>query len=133
MSSPLGIPLRIGVVLLFAGALVGVGPGAERAWADPGEAVTAFDVVADVDATGNLRVTETIGYRFAGTGHHGLLRELHTQGALWAFPVMAVLAESPTGAPTQTAVIANGEDTTIPPRVHRGTRPGYRDMERRWA
>jgi uncharacterized membrane protein YgcG len=112
MSSPLVTPLPIGVVLLFA-ALVGVGPGAQRAWADPDEAVTAFDAVADVDATGNLRVTETIRYRFAGTGHHGLVRELHTQGVLRAYPVAAVGAESPTGAPTQTAVIANGEDTTI--------------------
>ena len=104
MSSPL-IPRA--VLLFAAAAATAVGPGVAPAWADPGEAVTAFDAVAAVDAGGHLQITETIGYRFAGTAHHGLERKLH------AAAVTAVRTESPTGAPAQAAVTASGGYTTI--------------------
>jgi hypothetical protein len=89
------------------------------AWADPGEAVTAFDAVATVDGAGDLQVIETIGYRFAGTAHHGLLRELHSS------QVTAVQVETPTGAPAATTVTVQGGYTTIrvgdPARTVSGT------------
>jgi uncharacterized membrane protein YgcG len=97
----------------------GVGPAGARAWADPGEAVTAFDAVVVVGAAGDLQVTETIRYRFAGTGHHGLLRELHSS------QVTALRAESPSGAPAGSTVTASGGYTTIrvgdPTRTVSGT------------
>ena len=68
----------LGVVGALVAVAATVFGGASVAWADPGEAVTAFDAVVDVDAAGDLQVTETIGYRFVGTDHHGLLRELHS-------------------------------------------------------
>ena len=111
--------MRIGVAVLLAVAAIGLGrgPAAGRAWADPGEAVTAFDAAVAVDPGGDLRVTETIAYRFAGTGHHGLLRELSTHatagGRERAVAVTAVSVESPTGAPTQTAVSTADPYTTI--------------------
>ena len=101
-------PLIARVVTLFAVVVaLGVWPGAEQARADPGEAVTAFDADVVVDARGNLQVTETIGYRFAGTAHHGLVRKLR------AAAVTAVRAESPTGAPAQTTATAGSGYTTI--------------------
>jgi uncharacterized membrane protein YgcG len=85
----------------------GVGPAGARAWADPGEAVTAFDAVAVAGAAGDLQVTETIRYQFAGTAHHGLLRELHSD------QVTALRVDSPTGAPAGSTVTASGDYTTI--------------------
>ena len=110
----------LGVVgALVAVAAVVVFGGASVAWADPGEAVTAFDAVVDVDAAGDLQVTETIGYRFAGTAHHGVLRELHSS------EVTAVQVETPTGAPAATSVTVHGGYTTIrvgdPARTVSGT------------
>ena len=110
----------LGVVgALVAVAAVVVFGGASVAWADPGEAVTAFDAVVDVDAAGDLQVTETIGYRFAGTAHHGVLRELHSS------EVTAVQVETPTGAPAATSVTVQGGYTTIrvgdPARTVSGT------------
>ena len=75
--------------------------------------------MVDVDAAGDLQVTETIGYRFAGTTHHGLLRELHSS------QVTAVQVETPTGAPADTTVTVHGGYTTIrvgdPARTVSGT------------
>ena len=110
----------LGVVgALVAVAAVVVFGGASVAWADPGAAVTAFDAVVDVDAAGDLQVTETISYRFAGTAHHGLLRELHSS------EVTAVQVETPTGAPAATSVTVHGGYTTIrvgdPARTVSGT------------
>ena len=102
---------------IFAVAAVVFG-GAQAAWADPGEAVTAFDAVAEVDTGGDLQVTETVGYRFAGTAHHGLLRQLPSSR------VTAVRVETPTGAPADTSVSVNGGYTTI--RVGDSTRPRSR-------
>jgi uncharacterized membrane protein YgcG len=96
--------LGVAATLVAVAAAV---PGAAPAWADPGEAVTAFDSVAQVETAGDLQVTETIGYRFAGTAHHGLVRELHSS------QVTGVRVESPTGAPVGTSVTANGGYTTI--------------------
>ena len=104
---------------MFVAVAATVFGGASVAWADPGEAVTAFDAVVDVDAAGDLQVTETIGYRFAGTDHHGLLRELHSS------QVTAVQVETPTGAPAATSVTVQGGYTTIrvgdPARTVSGT------------
>src|SRR4051812_24772316 len=100
----------VGALVAVAAVVFG---GAPVAWADQGEAVTAFDAVVDVDAAGDLQVTETVGYRFAGTGHHGLLRELRSSR------VTAVHVETRTGAPDGTAVTVHGGYTTIrraPPR-----------------
>ena len=106
----------VGALVAVAAVVFG---GASVAWADPGEAVTAFDAVVDVDAAGDLQVTETIGYRFAGTTHHGLLRELHSS------QVTAVQVETPTGAPAATTVTVHGGYTTIrvgdPARTVSGT------------
>ena len=94
----------VGALVAVAAVVFG---GASVAWADPGEAVTAFDAVVNVGAAGDLQVTETIGYRFAGTTHHGLLRELHSS------QVTAVQVETPTGAPAATSVTVQGGYTTI--------------------
>ena len=106
----------VGALVAVAAAVFG---GASVAWADPGEAVTAFDAVVNVGAAGDLQVTETIGYRFAGTTHHGLLRELHSS------QVTAVQVETPTGAPAATSVTVQGGYTTIrvgdPARTVSGT------------
>ena len=106
----------VGALVAVAAVVFG---GASVAWADPGEAVTAFDAVAAVDAGGHLQITETIGYRFAGTTHHGLLRELHSS------QVTAVQVETPTGAPAATSVTVQGGYTTIrvgdPARTVSGT------------
>ena len=79
------------LVVAVAVVVFGVATAGAAAWADPGEAVTAFDAVVNVGAAGDLQVTETIGYRFAGTTHHGLLRELHSS------QVTAVQVEPPPG------------------------------------
>jgi len=109
-------PGVVGALLAVAAVVFG---SAGVAWADPGEAVTAFDVVATVDGAGDLQVTETIGYRFAGTAHHGLLRELHSSR------VTAVRVETPTGAPASTSVTVSGGYTTLrvgdPARTVSGT------------
>ena len=106
----------VGALVAVAAVVFG---GASVAWADPGEAVTAFDAVVNVGAAGDLQVTETIGYRFAGTTHHGLLRELHSS------QVTAVQVETPTGAPAATSVTVQGGYTTIrvgdPARTVSGT------------
>jgi uncharacterized membrane protein YgcG len=106
----------VGALVAVAAAVFG---GAQAAWADPGEAVTAFDAVVAVDGAGDLQVTETIGYRFAGTAHHGLLRELHSSR------VTAVQVETPTGVPASTSVTVSGGYTTIrvgdPARTVSGT------------
>lgn len=107
----------VGTLVAVAAVVFGVAPAA--AWADPGEAVTAFDAVAQVESAGDLQVTETIAYRFAGTTHHGLLRELRSS------QVTALRVESPTGAPAGTTVTASGGYTTIrvgdPARTVSGT------------
>jgi len=109
-------PGVVGALLAVAAVVFGSAP---VAWADPGEAVTAFDAVATVDGAGDLQVTETIGYRFAGTAHHGLLRELHSSR------VTAVRVETPTGAPASTSVTVSGGYTTLrvgdPARTVSGT------------
>src|SRR6476469_2581937 len=109
-------PGVVGALLAVAAVAFG---SAGVAWAATGEAVTAFDVVATVDGAGDLQVTETIGYRFAGTAHHGLLRELHSS------EVTAVQVETPTGAPAATSVTVHGGYTTIrvgdPARTVSGT------------
>ena len=97
-------PGVVGALLAVAAVVLGSAP---VAWADPGEAVTAFDAVATVDGAGDLQVIETIGYRFAGTAHHGLLRELHSSR------VTAVRVETPTGAPASTSVTVSGGYTTL--------------------
>jgi uncharacterized membrane protein YgcG len=106
----------VGALVAVAAVVFG---GASVAWADPGEAVTAFDAVVNVGAAGDLQVTETIGYRFAGTTHHGLLRELHSS------QVTAVQVETPTRAPAATSVTVQGGYTTIrvgdPARTVSGT------------
>src|SRR6185312_4355530 len=94
----------VGALVAVAAVVFG---GASVAWADPGEAVTAFAAVVNVGAAGDLQVTETIGYRFAGAAHHGLLRELHSSR------VTAVRVETPTGAPASTSVTVSGGYTTL--------------------
>jgi len=97
-------PGVVGALLAVVAVVFG---SAGVAWADPAEVVTAFDAVATVDGAGDLQVTETIGYRFAGTAHHGLLRELHSS------EVTAMQVETPTGAPAATSVTVHGGYTTI--------------------
>jgi Predicted membrane protein (DUF2207) len=94
---------------LAALALV-LGPGAGVAAAAEGEAVASFDARIDVDARGDLHVTETIEYVFAGTAHHGLERDVRTRSGQ---PVLQVSASSPSGAPARVTVIAEPAQTTI--------------------
>src|SRR5919107_1189470 len=105
------------VVLTALAAVVGAVPGGAAA-AD-GESIPSFDSRIDVDTRGDLHVTETIEYDFAGDQRHGLQRELSTRfaqpggGRDRTYPVSGVVATSPSGAPAQVAVSQDGALTVI--------------------
>jgi uncharacterized membrane protein YgcG len=115
----LATPWRTAVRLLtpLAVAALVLVPGAGVAAAADGERVASFDARIDVDAHGDLHITETIDYVFAGTAHHGLQREVRTRsrrpGDDRTRPVLQVSASSPSGAPAQVTVIADRTLTTI--------------------
>ena len=69
----------VGALVAVAAVVFG---GASVAWADPGEAVTAFDAVVNVGAAGDLQVTvvPVLGHHHEssrGTGTVGRPRDLH--------------------------------------------------------
>ena len=102
------------VPVVLAAMALASGPGAEVARADEGESITSFASTIDVDTRGDLHVTETIEYAFAGTSHHGLQRELRTRvdepgsDTDRLYPVSDVTTSSPTGAPAQATVTDTG-------------------------
>ena len=107
------------VPVVLAAMALASGPGAEVARADEGESITSFASTIDVDARGDLHVTETIEYAFAGTSHHGLQRELRTRvdepgsDTDRLYPVSDVTTSSPTGAPARATVTDTGARTVV--------------------
>jgi Predicted membrane protein (DUF2207) C-terminal domain/Predicted membrane protein (DUF2207) N-terminal domain len=100
-------------------AVLASGAGWMSAAAAPaGESIPSFDARIDVDSRGDLHVTETIEYDFAGGERHGVQRELRTRfvqpGARdRTYPVTEVAASSPSGAPADVAMSQEGGFTVL--------------------
>ncbi|GAB3301964.1 DUF2207 domain-containing protein [Epidermidibacterium keratini] len=78
---------------------------ASPSYAEPGDRITSYDIQYDVQANGDVKVTETIDYSFAGYGRHGIYRYLITRGEADAdrdrvYEISGFSVSSPTGAPT---------------------------------
>jgi hypothetical protein len=63
-----------GVVALLAGALLLA--GAPAALAASGESIPTYDTRVEVQASGQMRITETIGYDFGANRRHGIIRKI---------------------------------------------------------
>jgi uncharacterized protein (TIGR04222 family) len=106
-------------LLLVAGALL---LGAPPASADPGESIPSYQARVDVRSDGSIHVRETIRYTFAGSGHHGIYRDLRTRllydpqssgsDQVRVYPVEDVKVSSP-DAPDEFEVSDEGSITHI--------------------
>src|SRR5262245_12909261 len=69
-----------GAVALLAGALLFIGAlllaGAPAALAESGESIATYDTRIEVQASGQMRITETIGYDFGANRRHGIIRKI---------------------------------------------------------
>ncbi len=63
-----------GVVALLASAAVLA--GAQAALAASGESIRTYDTRVEVQASGQMRITETIAYDFGGNERHGIIRKI---------------------------------------------------------
>ena len=103
------------LALLLATALLVLLPTSASAAAG-GEGMTSFKAVYDVQADGNMRVTETITWRFpAGQERRGIYRNIVVRmgwndepGRYRYFDLTDVAVSSPSGAPADFQVSDNG-------------------------
>ena len=120
------VAVRTLLVVVAAAVLSGTAVGAAAAKvpaAATSEVVRSYRASVDVDASGAMRVRETIEYVFAGSDHHGIYRDLRTRftydpnrsgsDKVRAYPVSDVEVSSPTGAPTGVEVTDTGSITHI--------------------
>ena len=94
--------------------------------ASASEVVRSYRASVDVDASGAMRIRETIEYVFAGSDHHGIYRDLRTRftydptrsgsDKVRAYPVSDVEVSSPTGAPDRLRGHRHGLDHAHPHR-----------------
>jgi Predicted membrane protein (DUF2207) C-terminal domain/Predicted membrane protein (DUF2207) N-terminal domain len=63
-----------GVVTVLAGALLLA--GAPAALAAPAESISTYDTRVEVQASGQMRITETIAYDFGANERHGIIRKI---------------------------------------------------------
>ncbi|HVF19990.1 MAG TPA: DUF2207 domain-containing protein, partial [Mycobacteriales bacterium] len=83
-----------------------------------GEHIARYDVVLDVQASGTLRVTETIDYDFGPDERHGIFRNIpvrfeHDGTYDRVYPIDDVLVSGGRGTPTDTDVSTSGGVKTL--------------------
>ena len=100
--------LPAAALMLLLGALLVLAPGtpqlAPSAYAAAGDSISEFDISYTVNTDGSVSARETITYNFAGSGRHGIYRQLVTrepygnedQDAVYDYSGIQV--SSPTGA-----------------------------------
>ncbi len=114
--------LAFGALLLPAGLFLAMGTPAHAAASDTFE---RFDVVATLDATGQVTVTETIELRFgASSGRHGLERTLITRepdgddhDVVYRIEQISVTSPDPVSTELDTADLGSGRKTYLRIRV----------------
>ncbi|WP_153504852.1 DUF2207 domain-containing protein [Cumulibacter manganitolerans] len=93
--------------LLLAMVVLAIVGAASPARAEYGDHITSYGIDYVIDADGTVHVTETIDYVFAGSGRHGIYRDLltrvkydDTQDRVYEISNLEIT--SPTGASTET-------------------------------